>query len=48
MRVTLADIAATAGVSQATVSRVLNDKPGVSPTTRAAVLEAVDAQPEQH
>ena len=43
MRVTLADIAARAGVSQATVSRVLNDKPGVSAGTRAAVLEAVDA-----
>lgn len=27
---TLADIAYQAGVSQATVSRVLNDKPGVS------------------
>jgi DNA-binding LacI/PurR family transcriptional regulator len=43
VRVTLADIAARAGVSQATVSRVLNDKPGVSPATRAAVLEAVDS-----
>lgn len=39
---TLADIAAQAGVSEATVSRVLNDKPGVSDTARAAVLTALD------
>lgn len=38
----LADIAQRAGVSEATVSRVLNDKPGVSTSTREAVLEAVD------
>ena len=31
-------------MSQATVSRVLNDKPGVSAATRTAVLEAVDAK----
>ncbi len=30
------------GVSEATVSRVLNDKPGVSEQTRAAVLSALD------
>ncbi len=30
------------GVSQATVSRVLNDKPGISDATRAAVLSALD------
>ncbi|GDY78447.1 hypothetical protein SAV31267_079320 [Streptomyces avermitilis] len=30
------------GVSEATVSRVLNDKPGVSPATRQAVLSALD------
>ncbi|GAA2155745.1 LacI family DNA-binding transcriptional regulator [Actinomadura napierensis] len=30
------------GVSEATVSRVLNDKPGVSDATRAAVLTALD------
>ncbi|WP_068396710.1 LacI family DNA-binding transcriptional regulator [Kribbia dieselivorans] len=41
-RARLADIAAHAGVSEATVSRVLNDKPGVAPTTRQAVLTAVD------
>jgi len=38
----LADVAGRAGVSEATVSRVLNDKPGVSDDTRAAVLAAVD------
>ena len=38
----LADVAAQAGVSEATVSRVLNDKPGPSPTTRQAVLAALD------
>ena len=34
----LADLAAAAGVSTATVSRVLNGKPGVRPDTRDAVL----------
>ncbi|MBO3752497.1 LacI family DNA-binding transcriptional regulator [Streptosporangiaceae bacterium NEAU-GS5] len=38
----LADIAAQAGVSEATVSRVLNGKAGVSATTRQAVLTALD------
>jgi LacI family repressor for deo operon, udp, cdd, tsx, nupC, and nupG len=38
----LADIAAQAGVSEATVSRVLNDKPGVASATRDAVLAAID------
>lgn len=38
----LADIAAQAEVSEATVSRVLNDRPGVSEATRRAVLTAVD------
>jgi len=38
----LADIARHAGVSEATVSRVLNDKPGVAAATRQAVLTAVD------
>ncbi|GAA3511583.1 DNA-binding LacI/PurR family transcriptional regulator [Streptosporangium album] len=38
----LADIAAQAGVSEATVSRVLNGKPGVSQGTRQAVLTALD------
>ena len=38
----LADIAAQAGVSEATVSRVLNGKPGVSAATRQMVLAALD------
>jgi LacI family repressor for deo operon, udp, cdd, tsx, nupC, and nupG len=38
----LADIAAHAGVSEATVSRVLNGKPGVGPDTRQAVFAALD------
>ncbi|MEE2035647.1 LacI family DNA-binding transcriptional regulator [Nocardiopsis sp. CT-R113] len=38
----LADIARHAGVSEATVSRVLNDKPGVGTETRKAVLTALD------
>jgi len=38
----LADIARQAAVSEATVSRVLNGKPGVSEATRAAVLTALD------
>jgi DNA-binding LacI/PurR family transcriptional regulator len=38
----IADVAAFAGVSVATVRRVLNDKPGISPATRAAVLTALD------
>ena len=38
----LADVAKQAGVSEATVSRVLNGKPGVSEPTRAAVLTALD------
>ncbi|WP_130865788.1 LacI family DNA-binding transcriptional regulator [Acidipropionibacterium timonense] len=39
---TLADIANQAGVSQATVSRVLNARPGVSESTRQSVLTALD------
>lgn len=38
----LADVAAQAGVSEATVSRVLNGKPGVAEDTRAVVLTALD------
>ena len=41
-RARLADIAEQAGVSEATVSRVLNDRPGVSPSTRQQVLTALD------
>ena len=39
----LADLAAAAGVSTATVSRVLNGKPGVRPDTRDAVQAAAEA-----
>jgi DNA-binding LacI/PurR family transcriptional regulator len=38
----LADIAAHAEVSEATVSRVLNGKPGVAESTRQSVLTALD------
>ncbi|HEY5833956.1 LacI family DNA-binding transcriptional regulator [Streptomyces sp.] len=43
MRSRLDQVAEHAGVSRATVSRVLNDKPGVAESTRAAVLAAVNA-----
>lgn len=39
---TLADIAHEAGMSEATVSRVLNDKSGVSEAARQSVLTALD------
>jgi LacI family transcriptional regulator, repressor for deo operon, udp, cdd, tsx, nupC, and nupG len=42
MAARLAEIALQAGVSEATVSRVLNDRPGVSTETRQAVLTALD------
>jgi DNA-binding LacI/PurR family transcriptional regulator len=38
----LAEVAQKVGVSEATVSRVLNNRPGVSDATRAAVLTALD------
>ncbi|MFH8487511.1 LacI family DNA-binding transcriptional regulator [Streptomyces longisporoflavus] len=38
----LAQVAKKVGVSEATVSRVLNDKPGVSDATRQSVLTALD------
>lgn len=38
----LAEVAKKVGVSEATVSRVLNGKPGVSEPTRQAVLSALD------
>src|SRR6476620_6640287 len=38
----LAEVARKVGVSEATVSRVLNGKPGVSEQTREAVLTALD------
>lgn len=39
----MADLAAHAGVSTATVSRVLAGKPGVSASTRQAVLDSMEA-----
>ncbi|GAB3079075.1 LacI family DNA-binding transcriptional regulator [Micromonospora schwarzwaldensis] len=42
MRARLSDIAHQAEVSQATVSRVLNGRPGVAAETRRAVLAALD------
>jgi DNA-binding LacI/PurR family transcriptional regulator len=39
---TMADVAARAGVSHQTVSRVLNDMPGVRSETASRVLEAID------
>ena len=47
-RMTVREVAAQAGVSIATVSRVLNNQPNVSPETRDLVLRAVeqtDARP---
>ncbi|QRV02523.1 LacI family DNA-binding transcriptional regulator [Arcanobacterium phocisimile] len=50
-RIRLADLATHAGVSTATVSRVLNGKHSVAPDTRQAVLAALDLlgyeRPEQ-
>jgi LacI family transcriptional regulator, repressor for deo operon, udp, cdd, tsx, nupC, and nupG len=42
MQVRLSEIAERAGVSISTVSRVLNDKPGVNAATRRLVLTAID------
>ncbi|MGW0350937.1 LacI family DNA-binding transcriptional regulator [Streptomyces anthocyanicus] len=42
MTARLSDIAAQAGVSEATVSRVLNGKPGVATGTRESVMAALD------
>ena len=39
--VTLADVAGEAGVSVMTVSRVVNDRPGVGPATRRKVRDAI-------
>lgn len=41
-KVTIRDVAAKAGVSRQTVSRVLNDKPDVAKETRQRVLEVID------
>ena len=41
-KTTIVDIAAASGVSVATVSRILNDKPDVADETRARVLKVMD------
>ena len=41
-RSTIHDVASAAGVSTATVSRVLNDSASVAPRTRAVVLDAIE------
>ncbi len=43
-RLTIEDIARLAGVSKATVSRVLNGKPDVDPATRARIRHLMDEQ----
>lgn len=43
-RLTIEDIARLAGVSKATVSRVLNGKPDVDPLTRARIQHLMDEQ----
>lgn len=42
MNVTIYDVAREAGVSMATVSRVVNGNPNVKPATRKKVLEAIE------
>src|SRR6059058_1211403 len=44
VRATIREVASAAGVSIATVSRVLNGRPDVAPQTREAVLRAVQEQ----
>ena len=41
-RITISEIAKEAGVSKATVSRVLNNRPGVLPETRDRIMSVVD------
>lgn len=43
-KITIQDIANQAGVSKATVSRVLNHKPDVDPETRQRILAIIDEQ----
>ncbi|MDQ6906022.1 MAG: LacI family transcriptional regulator [Chloroflexota bacterium] len=42
MRVTIRDVAYRAGVSNNTVSRVLNDRPDVSPATRVRIQNVIE------
>ncbi|WP_017756146.1 catabolite control protein A [Calidifontibacillus oryziterrae] len=42
MNITIYDVASEAGVSMATVSRVVNGNPNVKPSTRKKVLEAIE------
>ncbi|MEO0629629.1 MAG: LacI family DNA-binding transcriptional regulator, partial [Planctomycetota bacterium] len=41
MSVSIVDVAKAAGVSHSTVSRVLNNRPGVSPASAERVLSAI-------
>lgn len=43
-KITIQDIARMAGVSKATVSRVLNEKPDVDPATRERILRIMEEQ----
>ncbi|MEW5248152.1 LacI family DNA-binding transcriptional regulator [Microbulbifer discodermiae] len=43
MKVTISDVAARAGVSIKTVSRVINNEPSVRPATRRKVMDSVEA-----
>ena len=42
MKYTLESIAALAGVSRGTVSRVINNQPGVKPKIRERVMETIE------
>ncbi|ONF95986.1 LacI family DNA-binding transcriptional regulator [Sphingomonas jeddahensis] len=42
-RVSIPDVARAAGVSATTASKVIHDRPNVSPATRARVLAAIEA-----
>lgn len=42
VRITIADVARLAGVGRGTVSRVLNDRANVDPSTRSRVLAAIE------